>query len=53
MSWLKLRIRGPDKSKAKGKHSAHQMHGLRHVVKNGQRIRDDILKYFQIRLIHL
>jgi len=47
MSWLKLRIKGPAKSKVKGKHSAHQMYGIRYVLKHSQELHDDIIKYFQ------
>lgn len=54
MSWLKLRIRGPDKSKAKNKyHGEYPLYKVRYVLQNSQRLHDDILKYFQNNNPHL
>jgi len=47
MSWLKLRIRGPDKSKAKTKyHGEYPLYKVKYVLQNSQRLHDEILRYF-------
>jgi hypothetical protein len=43
MSWLKLRIKGPGRSKRKSKHSPAQLFKLRQILSNGEAITEKIM----------